>query len=449
MRNHFAIQALQQRWLRATVLGVASLCGVGALQADELLKRAQALRQEGATQEAFVLLDAQEASRAGDPAFDQALAEAAEAAGLYTRALMARERLLHSQPGNVRAQDEQARLLQALGDWNGLQALPLEVRLRSVAVDAALSVDQHLYSYDRTGHGGRSTIKGAFDLGWGHDSNVNAGLEPGETFPVLPGVPAWTLDPGAWGRSSGFLSAALTLQGRYVMTSQWSVVGGLRASGRHHSAGASMDEPSEADVHGGVSWRSNRNELILTGRGIHEARGGDKVRGAGGLQGEWIYRPDGLRQWGVFAQSMNLHYPGQSVRDVRRTVAGVTYALVARNASVLYLGIHAGEESPRKSGAADLGHRLTGARLGGHIALHPHWAVFGSIDTERRRYGAADPFFRLQRRDTQWRTALGLSWVPVPSWRITPQVEWVDVDSTVPIHPYQRRLISVTVRREF
>lgn len=435
--------------LRAAALGSVALAAAGGALADGLLDQAHALQQQGAAQEALSLLDAQEAVRAGDTAFDQALASAAEAAGLYTRALLAWERVLLLQPDNLLAQDAHARLLQILGDRHGLQALPEAVRQRSMAVDAARSIDQHLYSYDRPGHGGRSSWHGSLDLGLGHDSNVNAGLDRNVGAPQIPGVPAWIVDPAAWERSASYVALGLTLRGRYHLTSQWSVVGGGYLAARHYGSAAQAFEPSDADGHLGVAWRSNRHEWIVSARGVHEARDGRQVRGTAGIQGEWIYRLDGLRQWGAFVQSLEMRYPGQRLRDVRRTVAGVSHAMVLRSGSTLYLGVFGGEESPRRDGVDDLGHRLMGARLGGQWMLHPRWAAFANVDAERRRFGSVDPFFTLQRRDVQWRLSLGLSWIPAPGWRVTPLVEWTDVDSTVPIFAYQRRQVSITVRREF
>ncbi len=440
---------LTGRWWGAAVVALALSGVVAGAHADALVDRAQALQQQGQHAEAFALLDAQEADRAGDPAFDKALAQVAEGVGLYTRALLAWERALQAQPGDEQAQDAVARMLQVLGDWRALQALPPQVRQRSAAVGAALEMDQFLYSYDRLGSGGKSSLHGAFDIGVGRDSNVNAGLDPNGNYPSLPGVPAWTVDPAAWEHSSAYLSGALTLRGRYVLSPQWSVVGGLYSEARHYGGDASRDEPFMADAQLGMAWRANRHEWMVTARGIHETRDGSRVRGTGGLQGEWIYRVDGLNQFGAFLQSLQLHYPGQSVRDVRRTVAGVNHAVVLRSGSLFYLGAYGGEEAPRQTGAGDLGHHLLGVRLGGQWVLHPRWSLFGSMDTERRRFGADDPFFLLRRKDTQWRAVLGVSWVPAPQWRVAPQVEWVDVRSSVPIHPYRRSVFSLVVRREF
>lgn len=435
--------------LCASALGGMALATVGSVHADGLLDQSRVLQQQGAVHEAFVLMDAQEAMRAGDPAFDQALAALAESVGLYSRALLAWERVLQVQPDNLPAQDAQARLLQTLGDGHGLQALPEAVRQRSMAVDAARSIDQHMYSYDKPDHGGRSSWHGSVDLGLGHDSNVNAGLDRSVGTTQIPGVPAWTVDPQAWERTSGYVALGLTLRGRYQLAPQWSVVGGGYLAARQYRNAAEHLEPTEADGHLGMAWRFNRHEWIVTARGVHEARDGSQVRGSAGVQGEWIYRQDGLRQWGAFVQALDMRYPGQRLRDVRRNVAGLSHALVLRNGSVVYLGVHAGEESPRGDGSDDLGHRLLGARLGGQWMLQPRWAVFARVDAERRRFGAVDPFFTIQRKDVQWRLAMGVSWVPAAGWRVTPQVEWIDVDSSVPIFTYQRRQVSISVRREF
>lgn len=435
--------------LRAAALGFVGLTPVGVTLAHGLLEQAQALQQQGAVKEAFALLDAQEQAQAGDINFDQALASAAEAVGLYSRALLAWERVLMLQPENQRVQDAHARLLQILGDVHGLQALPEAVIQRSTVVDASRGIDRHLYSYDRPDHGGRSTWHGSLDFGVGHDSNINAGLDRAVGATQIPGVPAWTVDPGAWERSASYVALGLNLRGRYFLTPQWSFVGGAAFAARHYGREQEAFDPSDVDGHMGVSLRTNRHEWTVSARGVHEARDGRQVRGTTGMQGEWIYRLDGLNQWGTFVQSLDMRYPRQHLRDVRRTVAGVSFATVLRSGKSLYLGVYGGEESPRRDGMDDLGHRFTGVRSGGQWILHPRWIAFANMDAERRRFGAVDPFFTLQRKDVQWRLALGLSWVPASGWLVTPQVEWTDVDSTVPIFTYQRRQVSITVRREF
>ena len=82
-------------WSRRVLPWCAVLAWGGSLscvaRADDLVQQARALVQQGQALQAFRLLDAQEAQRAGDPVFDAAMGDAAHAAGQYTRAIMARE----------------------------------------------------------------------------------------------------------------------------------------------------------------------------------------------------------------------------------------------------------------------------------------------------------------------------------------------------------------------
>jgi hypothetical protein len=225
------------------------------------------------------------------------------------------------------------------------------------------------------------------------------------------------------------------------------VVGGYLAA-RHYGSAAKAFEPSDADGHLGVAWRSNRNEWIVTARGVHEARDGKQVRASTGLQGQWIHHIDGLRQWGVFMQSLEMRYPGQRMRDVRRTVAGLSHALVLRGGSTVYLGVHAGK-SRRAAQGGRSGPPSAGSSAGRAVDAASRVGRFWQCGWRAAAFWGGGSIFAVQRREVQWRLALGASWVPAPGWRVTPQVEWSSVDATVPIFSYQRRLVSLTVRREF
>lgn len=421
----------------------------GAAHADPLLDRAAALLQGGAAREAFDLLDAQEAARAGDPAFDAAIGNAAHAAGQYSHAVMAWERVVAAQPDNMAAQMALARALYAVGDQRSVQALSDLARAQGIPVDAALSIDQFLVSYDRAASSGASSLKGYAELALGHDSNVNAGPASMLLPSPVPGTPAWTLAPSALARSADFLAALVAVRGRYVLDARWSLVGAAAGTPRRNEGAAGAFDSDQLDASAGVAWRSERHEFIVQGQGAYYALDGTRLRSIGGVLGEWIYRLDGFRQWGSFVQSARLHYPTQPLRDVQRTVLGTSYAHVFRDGSLAYAGMHGGREEPDAAGVDYLGHRLVGARSGGQLALARNWALFANLDWERRRYGAPDPFFAVVRRDRQVNASLGLSWLPSPAWRITPQWTGTHNGSTLPVSEYRRRIWSVTVRREF
>ena len=439
-RRHVQCQAV------AVVLGLA---GAGAVHADEFLARAQALVAQGSAQQAFDLLDPHEAARAGDPAFDAAMGSAAQAAGHYSRAVLAWERVVAAQPADAQAAVQLLRALHAVGDRTAADALQQRVRAQGIPVDAALSIDQFLVSYDRPGHGGLSSWKGHAELTLGRDSNVNAG--PGPHAPALspPGTPAWTLAPGASARRASYAAVLGHVRGRHVLDARWSLVGAATAELRGHSGDADDYDSVQADASAGVAYRVERNEWTLSAQGATYRQDGDTLRNIGGVVGNWVYRLDGYRHWDTFVQVQRLRYPAQSLRDTRRTVGGTSYVQVLRSGSLLYAGAYAGEEDTRAAGVDHLGHDLAGLRAGVQWALSAQWAAFSHLSHERRRYGAPDPFFGVVRRDRQTHAVLGLSWLPAPGWRVTPQWAVTRNASTLPITDYDRRVLSVTVRREF
>lgn len=440
-------------WLRP-VRHLALVAALGLVPAthvlaDDALVQAQALVQQGDALGAFRLLDAQEAQRAGDPAFDEAMGRAAFAAAQYSRAVMAWERLVANQPDNLLAQMELARALNAVGDRRGVQALAEQVRTRAIPVDAALSIDQFLVSYDRMGHQGLSTWKGHIDFTLARDSNVNVG--PGPDAPAMspPGTPPWALAPGAEAQRASYAALLGNIRGRHVLDARWSLIGAATAEVRGHSGAGKPYDSQQLDANAGVSYRIERHEWMLSAQGATYRQDGDTLRNIGGVLGEWIYRLDGFRQWDSFLQVQELRYPAQGLRNARRTVGGTSYVHVMRNGSLFYAGLYAGQETPRDSGVDNLSYDLTGLRGGIQWAVSAQWAAFTHLNVEHRRYGANDPFFGVTRRDNQTHWVVGISWLPAPGWRITPQWALTRNNSTLPITDYDRRNFSVTLRREF
>lgn len=426
---------------------VSIACG-NAL-ASEVVEQAVTLVQQGRAAEAFRLLDPQEASQAGDPAFDSVMGIAAHAVGQYTRAVMARERLVLAQPDSLAAQVALGQSLNAVADHRGVLALSPEAQALLVPVDAGHTLDPFLYSYDRPDSGGKSSLKGYVDWALGHDSNANAGPVSGQLPSPIPGTPPWALLPDAIKTPGHFAAAQVGVRGRAVLDPRWSVVGTALGAARGYEGDARPFGYASLDASVGLAWRHERHEWIASGQGSYYALDGTRLRTMGGVLGEWIYRVDGFRQWGSFVQVLDVRYPMQSLRDVRRSVVGTSYSHLFRNGAMAYAGGYGGKESPKTSGAETLGHRLVGLRAGGQWPLTAQWAAFASADWEHRRYGGEDPFFAVTRVDRQAQIALGLGWSPAVGWRVTPQWTFTRNVSTLPITDYTRRVFSVTVRREF
>jgi hypothetical protein len=419
-------------------------------EVDALVRDAQAALAKGDARAAYEMLADKEVDRAGDPDFDLAFGMAANAIGQYSRAIMALERVVNTHPGNGLARGELGRALFGVGDRRAARQLLSESKLEGTGIVAGETIDQLLQAVDRVEASGLSSYKGYLEATYGDDSNVNAGPAVRNLAVPAFGGALTTIQPAGVKTAAQFGALGGGFSGRHVLADpRWSIIGNAFGAARWHSRDASAFDYLQLDVNAGVSYRVERHEYTLVAQlgwyDIDNAR----VRNSVGAVAEWTYRFDGFRQASVYGQSGRLRYPQAPLADVNRNVIGMTYAQLSHSGLFGYGGLYLGEESERNAGVPDLGHRLLGWRAGVQNPLGPTVAVFGTLSWERRRFGGVDPLFLQQRRDRQTTASIGLSWVPAPEWRVTPQVTYVDTDSTVPLAKYNRHIVSVALRKEF
>ena len=434
-----------------SVIALCFLLSSGALHAeiDEVVRKAVALQQASQAQAAFALLEPLETQRAGDVDFDTILGITANDIGNYPRAIMALERALAVAPDNNRVQAELGRALFSVGDNQAARTLLRQARASRVPDGVALTIDQFLNAIDRVDEASRSSVRGYVDAGFGYDSNVNSGPAGANiAVPVFGGL-VLTLNPSGVKQSSSFASVGAGVAGRRVIDTRWSLIGGANISARPNLSGVHGMDTAQADANAGVSYRSERNELILATQLGSFEYGGRQLRQTAGGTAEWVYRLDGFRQWDSYLQYARLHYPGQTVRDTDRTVLGTSYAHRLRSGMLAYGGAYVGQEAVRADGVDQLGHRLVGLRAGVQVPATAKVAAFGTFGYERRRFEGDDPFFLLRRTDHQSTLNLGVVWDPAPLWHVTPQLALTRVASNSPIADFRKAVLSVNARRDF
>jgi hypothetical protein len=123
--------------------------------------------------------------------------------------------------------------------------------------------------------------------------------------------------------------------------------------------------------------------------------------------------------------------------------------MALRSGMLVFGGGYIGTEEERAEGVPHLGHRLIGLRAGLQQPINADVDLFASVGYEHRRYGGPDPLFLVTRRDRQTTLNLGINWVPAVSWRITPQLSLLKNNSNVAISDFTKRVLSVTVRKDF
>src|SRR4051812_15991624 len=101
-------------------------------EVDAVVLQARQATAAGQAQQAYASLEPLEAARAGYADFDMAFGVAANAVGEFTRAIMAFERVLVTQPDNAQARAELGRALLGVGDTRAARALLSDGKLQGI-----------------------------------------------------------------------------------------------------------------------------------------------------------------------------------------------------------------------------------------------------------------------------------------------------------------------------
>lgn len=426
----------------------AALSGMAHAEADALVRESLALAEQGKAQQAFDQLATVEAERAGDPDFDTVLGIAANETGQFTRAVFALERVLTVQPGNSRARAELGRALFALGDNQAARQVLQDTKRDVIPAEVARKIDEFLQAIDRNEEAARTSVRAYIETTAGIDSNINSG--PGNANVAVPSLGGLVLTLGSAGvkLKDDFYSLGAGVSGRFVIDPRLSLIASASGNYRFNQDHNDFDT-RQFDVSGGASYRVGKDEFTAAVQIGTYAADNTTVRDQRGVVGEWTHRPDGVSQWTTYLQLSTLRYPGQNLRDTNRHVLGTSYARAFRGGLVGFGGLYAGTEDERASNVPHLGHRLIGLRVGLQQSINADVDLFANAGYETRHYGGADPLFLVNRRDRQTNLNLGLTWVPVVSWRVTPQLSLLRTNSNIAVSDFSKRVLSVTVRKDF
>jgi len=422
--------------------------GAAWAEVDALVRESLALIEQGQAQQAFDRLAAVETERAGDPDFDTVLGIAANDTAQFSRAVFALERALTVQPANARARAELGRALFALKDNQGARQVLQETKRENIPADVARRIDDFLLAIDRNEEAARSSVKAYIETSYGSDSNINSGPSNSSVaVPALGGL-VFTLSPTGVKLKDDFYSIGAGVSGRYVIDPRLSLIASANGNYRFNLDHDDFDT-RQFDVTAGASYRVDKDEFTAVAQVGTYSADNNPVRNQRGVVGEWTHRPDVASQWSTYMQLSTLRYPGQSLRDAERYVLGTSYATVLGSGLLVFGGGYFGAEDVRASGVPHLGHQLVGLRVGLQQPLNADVDLFASVGYENRRYGGPDPLFLVTRHDRQSTLNLGLNWVPAVTWRVTPQLSLLKTSSNIAISDFSKRVLSVTVRKDF
>jgi outer membrane protein len=443
------------RYLRqfAVLMALVVVFPLTALAVDDVLLQAKQQLDSGDAQGAYNLLIPLQSERAGDPDFDFLLGSAALALGKNTEAVFALERVLAVKPDSAPARALIARAYFNLKEIETSKREFENVKKQDVPPEVSATIDRFLDAILRVEESQRTVIHGFVEFGIGYDTNVNSATSDNQVAIPAFGGTIFALAPSATKLGDKFISLGGGLSIQSPMSKQLALFGGLA-----YQSKMNLNEDNFStyyyDANLGLSYRWDRDTIALVGQfnsfWVDDTKlYNDAYRNAAGATAQWQHDFDSRNQVSAFLQYSDLTYPEQDIRDANRYIGGAGYAhAFGKGALITYLGLYGGAEKVKADGVPQLGNDIYGARLGAQWNLNEKFALFANGSAERRKYGGPDPFFNVDRKDTQYSASGGLIFVPLKNVHITPQVSWTDNRSNIVIDQFDRVIYQVVYRQD-
>ena len=416
---------------------------------DAVLIQAQSLIRQADYKKAYQLLEPLEDARAGDMQYDYLFGVAGVESGNVTRGAFALERVLAVEPNHQDARAEMAKAHFLLGEKEAAKQEFNYVLGLEPDAKTKLSIEKLLTAIEKT-EGTTTTFAAYLDLGLGWDSNVSSAPSISSISVPLFGGLAFALGKDAQEKSDNFMNLAAGISFNQPVNEQLAAFGAVNGNNRLNSSETEFDN-SALDFNGGLQLKLDKNLLSIAAQDNHFDLNGESFRRAYGATAQWIHDFDNSNQAGIYAQYTRLNYAGNDIRNAARSIIGINAAHVFQSDlnPVIFASIYGGKEESRDFSADFFSHDIVGLRAGGQLNFNSQWQIFSSFGAEFRRHDANDPAFLIRRHDDQYDVTLGLRYLPAPHWSVRPQLSYIKNDSNIDLNTFERKVISVNVRKDF
>ena len=403
---------------------------------------------------AYKLLEPLEATRAGELDFDYLFGVAGVESGNATRGVFALERVLAIDPNHKDARAEIAKAHFMLGETETSKAEFKNVLQENPDADTKKVIEGLLTSIAKL-EGATTTYAGYLDFGLGWDSNVSSAPNIA-SVQIAAGVPNFgglivPLGKSSREQSDHFINFGGGVSFRHPFNTELALFGSVSAANRINGDKHDFDTKS-LDLSTGLDYRpSGENSFTFAMQDGHFSLNEEGFRHAYGGSLQWLHNIDAKNQGGLYAQFSRLHYMSNSIRDADRGVLGANFGHVFDGdlKPVFFASVYGGREEARKSIVNFLSQDIVGVRTGGQLSFNSQLQGFASLAYELRNYDEKDPAFLTKRRDNQYDASIGLRYSPMHDLTIKPQFSYTKNDSNTPIDAFDRKVISISVRKDF
>ena len=421
---------------------------------------ARALLRNGQPLAAYDALMKMEYEGSGDVEFDYLLGVAALEAGKPDKATLALERVLESNPNYAGARIDMGRAFMLLGDAVRAQeefTAVLELNPPDVVRER---VEGFMAEMAQRAAVAKTNWSGFFGITLGRDSNVNNAPSNAEQF--IPGFNTVVLDPDSVETPSNYSALAGRIQVDHHLNDRFGVYAGLDLTLRRNFQAPQFDSAGgELRVGGTISLSNHELEFSLAvGKTYLDPQPGRSntflehplYRNLVGGTAQWRFNINDRNQLQTTLQYNRLRYLDEatSVFDSDQTVLGLNWfrAFGANNQGVGFLGAYLGKESDihgNPSGEKD----FFGLRAGGQYGLTSKWAIFATMGLMSADFQRFQVIHRKTRDDKRYDLSLGMSYTLWESWSLRPQLSLTRQDSSIGLYEFNRKEISVALRRDW
>jgi tetratricopeptide (TPR) repeat protein len=413
----------------------------------DLLGQARRRLDAGQPEAAYRLLEPRSALYAGSVDFDYLLGLAALDSGRPGEAVLALERVLAAEPGNLPARAEIGRAYLELRELESARRELETVARSELPPQVRDTVRRYLDTVARLGEGRRPKWIVQMEVAGGWDTNVNFGSSFGEW--VLSDGQSLVPLPASQPRSSAFaaVSAGVTYVAPISGRLDWTA--GLQLAQRINPSQHNVDTGS-AELSTGLAMATGAHRYSMSLQYQHLRLDDAAFRDAIGAIAQWQWDSGPRTQVGAFVQAFDLAFPDQRVRDALRRAAGATLAhgLGGPRAPTFAASLYGGDERAGTD-VPQLSFDFAGIRTAAGATLAPRWRMNVGWSYERREFQAIEPLFGALRIDRQHDLRAALEYDVDRSLTIAPAIAWTRNASSVAPNDFRRTQAFVYARYRF
>lgn len=416
-----------------------------------VLEKADALLKAGAAEEAYQLLEPLELQAAGDQVYDFLLGTAALESQRPSKATFVYERILAVTPDYVGIRADMGRAYFALGDF-GRAKIEFETVLtfQNLPQDLRSTVEQYAKAAEARAQDKRTVVSAYVEMGLGHDTNIGSANQAASlNYPGSATVAANTYTPDA--KSDNYATLGLGAELNHRIDEQWGLYLGGDYRGRAYNRYCENTCNATVDGRLGMSY-SGGAWLLRTGVvGGNYTLNNATYRDTTGLTADWRMALANGNQLSLGASALQAQYlaTGQSTQNTQTNLVTAGWLTsLGEGDAIFSLTATAGVELA-VGGRDDGNKQFAGPRVLLQKSFNNSLGGYITAGASFSKYSGTNSLYNLNREESLYDLALGLTWSFSKGLSLRPQLSYVKNVSNAELYSYDKTDASINLRLDY